>query len=62
MAFDLPTNPPPDSPGTSPDDDRHALHLRIGRHFELKLYISPVVLTAVLGGSGFTAVIAFLTR
>lgn len=65
MTLDLPATAPPDpsAAGTDTDSDRHALHLRIGRYFEPKLYVSPAALTALLsGGAGTAALTAFLTR
>ncbi|MFC9949121.1 hypothetical protein ACFVIN_00850 [Streptomyces prasinus] len=43
-------------------DNRHAVHVRIGRHFELRLYLSPTVLAALLGGGTTTALAIVLAR
>ncbi|MFC8373046.1 hypothetical protein ACFUIT_34655 [Streptomyces sp. NPDC057239] len=56
--------PPPDPSvqGTG-HDSRHAVHVRVGRHFELKLYLSPTVLVALLGGgTTTTALVTVLAR
>ncbi|MER6560563.1 hypothetical protein ABT300_23070 [Streptomyces sp. NPDC001027] len=56
MSTTLPATPPPDpSAQDAGNDSRHAVHVRVGRHFELKLYLSPTVLAALLGGGTTTA-------
>ncbi|MFJ9566005.1 hypothetical protein ACIRQQ_38970 [Streptomyces fuscichromogenes] len=56
MSTALPATPPPDPSAQDADNDsRHAVHVRVGRHFELKLYLSPTVLAALLGGGTTTA-------
>ncbi|MFC9854053.1 hypothetical protein [Streptomyces prasinus] len=56
----LPTRPL--RPPVTGHDNRHAVHVRIGRHFELRLYLSPTVLAALLGGGTTTALAIVLAR
>ncbi|MEU3343153.1 hypothetical protein [Streptomyces sp. NPDC006668] len=56
MSTALPAAPPPDPSAQGADNDSpHGVHVCIGRHFELKLYLSPAVLAALLGGGTTTA-------
>ncbi|MFF3934227.1 hypothetical protein [Streptomyces hirsutus] len=62
MSTTLPATPPPDPSAQDADNDSscHAVHVRIGRHFELKLYLSPIVLAALLGGGTTTTALAIV--